>query len=82
MSIEPITFKYNEEGNATVAGISITDLAENFGSPLYVLDQQTLEHNCQLYLDPLKKYYPNSKVLYAGKANLNIANQNYLSAEG
>lgn len=73
MSIEPITFKYNEEGNATVAGISITDLAENFGSPLYILDQQTLEHNCQLYLDPLKKYYPNSKVLYAGKANLNIA---------
>mgnify|MGYP001377841932 CR=1 FL=1 len=73
MTIEPRTFTYNEDGDATIAGIRISDLAENYGSPLYILDEETLHYNCDLYLDNLKKHYKNSKVLYAGKANLNLA---------
>lgn len=73
MQIEPILFSYNDKGEAQIGNVSILDLVKQFGSPLYVLDRHTLEHNCDQYLNHLQTYYPNSKVLYAGKANLTIA---------
>ena len=73
MQIEPILFSYNDKGEAQIGTVSILDLVKQFGSPLYVLDRHTLEHNCDQYLNHLQTYYPNSKVLYAGKANLTVA---------
>jgi diaminopimelate decarboxylase len=40
-----------------------------FGSPLYILDEETLRTACRQYRDAFKRYYPGeSQVLYASKA--------------
>lgn len=68
----PKTFKYIDN-KATLANVDLLDIIKQYGTPLYILDQKTIEENCKLFTDPLNQFYPNSDVLYAGKANLNIA---------
>ena len=70
--MKPISFAYNSEGIATVAGHALIDLAKSFSTPLYVLDQDSIVNNSACFTDTLKQYYPNSKVLYACKANINV----------
>lgn len=44
-------------------------LVQQFGSPLYVLDEETLRTACRQYRDAFQRYYPGvSQVLYASKA--------------
>lgn len=65
-----------------IGGVDIVDLVEQYGSPLYVMDEATLRGNCRLYTQPLTEHYPNSRVLYAGKANLNLPLINIVHSEG
>jgi diaminopimelate decarboxylase len=65
----PLTAKINGQGNLEIGGCDVTTLVEQFGSPLYILDEQTLRTACQQYRDSFQKYYPGeSQVLYASKA--------------
>ena len=68
----PNTFEY-KNNKAFLGGLELKEIVNEFKTPLYVLDQQTIEDNCNQFLSPLKQSYPNYGVLYAGKANLNIA---------
>ena len=68
----PVSFNYIDNA-AFIGGVKLSQLVEEFKTPLYVLDQTTIEENCNYFMEPLKQHYPNSEVLYAGKANLNIA---------
>jgi diaminopimelate decarboxylase len=49
------------------------DLAEEFGTPLYLFDESTLRHKCHEFKDEFGKYYPATLVIYASKAFLNRA---------
>jgi diaminopimelate decarboxylase len=52
-----------------IGACDITTLVQQFGSPLYILDEETLRLACQQYRDGLKQYYQGeSQVLYASKA--------------
>ncbi|MBD2250235.1 diaminopimelate decarboxylase [Nostoc parmelioides] len=65
----PLTAKANSQGNLEIGGCDVTTLVEQFGSPLYILDEETLRTACQQYRDGFQKYYPGeSQVLYASKA--------------
>ncbi|BAT51888.1 Diaminopimelate decarboxylase [Nostoc sp. NIES-3756] len=65
----PLTAKINGQGNLEIGGCDVTTLVEQFGSPLYILDEETLRTACQQYRDSFEKYYPGeSQVLYASKA--------------
>lgn len=65
----PLTAKANSQGNLEIGGCDVTTLVEQFGSPLYILDEETLRTACQQYRDSFAKYYPGkSQVLYASKA--------------
>ncbi|HEY9802430.1 MAG TPA: diaminopimelate decarboxylase [Leptolyngbyaceae cyanobacterium] len=65
----PLTAKINGQGNLEIGGCDVTTLVEQFGSPLYILDEETLRTACQQYRDSFQKYYPGqSQVLYASKA--------------
>ena len=51
------------------AGKSTVDLAEKYGSPIYVMDEQKIRENCRKYVNGMKKYFgENSKPFYASKA--------------
>jgi diaminopimelate decarboxylase len=55
--------------NLEIGGCSVPDLVEQFGSPLYILDESTLRAASQQYRQALGQFYPGvSKVLYASKA--------------
>ena len=72
MSYAPISFDYDTHGHATLAGFSVKDLAQTHGTPVYIMDQATIEKNCRDFMDTLSHAYPTFKVLYASKANINI----------
>lgn len=79
----PITATVNAKDNLTVGGCDINTLVEQFGSPLYILDEDTLRTNCRLYREALQQYYPAaSQVLYASKAWSCLAVCAIASSEG
>lgn len=59
----------NEDGNLTFAGVNTIELAKKYGTPLYLMDENKIRENCNIYKDALKKYFgDNARVLYASKA--------------
>ena len=57
-----------------IGGCSLVDLAERFGTPLYLYDQETLDGALREYRQALAAFYPQeSAVTYAGKAFLSVA---------
>ncbi len=58
----------------TIGGCDLVELAEQFGTPLYVYDQATLEAALEAYQYALHHYYPGeSGLTYAAKAFLCVA---------
>jgi diaminopimelate decarboxylase len=67
--ILPLTSKVNDRDCLEVGGCDVTELVQQFGSPLYILDEQSVRKACSQYRDGWKKYYPGeSLVIYASKA--------------
>ncbi|MDJ0620027.1 MAG: diaminopimelate decarboxylase [Calothrix sp. MO_192.B10] len=65
----PLTAKVNSRDCLEIGGCDVTTLVEQFGSPLYILDEETLRTACRQYRDTFKQYYQGqSQVLYASKA--------------
>ncbi|MBD2134550.1 MAG: diaminopimelate decarboxylase [Sphaerospermopsis kisseleviana] len=65
----PLTARVNRDDFLEIGGCDVTKLVQQFGSPLYILDETTLRTACQQYRDTFKKYYKGeSQVLYASKA--------------
>lgn len=60
----------NEQGHLTIGGVDVTDLARDFGTPLYVMDEQLIREKCRSYVNAFREYYPNAEVAYASKAFL------------
>ncbi len=67
-----------DHGELTVGGISTTALAEEFGTPLVVYDEQTVLAAARAY----REAAPKALVLYGAKAFPNIALLELLAAEG
>jgi diaminopimelate decarboxylase len=50
-------------------GVDIATLADKYGTPLYVLDENRLRENCRIYVNAMKKHFgPQSMPAYASKA--------------
>ena len=59
-----------EDGVLRFAGQDTQVLAKRYGTPLYLVDEDRLRHNCRVYCRAFKKYFgDNAKALYASKAN-------------
>ena len=59
----------NEKGHLTVSGTDTVDLAAEYGTPLYVMDEEMVRKNCRRFNDSMKKFYgEKGEVHYAGKA--------------
>ncbi|MEM9923484.1 MAG: diaminopimelate decarboxylase [Cyanobacteria bacterium P01_D01_bin.50] len=65
----PLTAKVNNRDNLEIGGCDVTTLVLQFGSPLYILDEESLRTACRQYRDSFEQYYKGeSQVLYASKA--------------
>ncbi len=70
------------KGHLTIGGLDCNDLAERFGTPLYVTDQDRVITQYRQYHEALASRYPRVQVLYAAKANGNLAILTALAREG
>lgn len=59
----------NANGHLAFNGADTVELCKEYGTPLYVMDEDRIRHNCRVYINALKKYFgENSACLYASKA--------------
>lgn len=59
----------NEAGHLTIGGIDTLDLAAQYGTPLYVMDEQMVRKNLRRFHDSMQKYYNGRGLVhYASKA--------------
>jgi diaminopimelate decarboxylase len=65
----PLTARINDLDHLEVGGCDVVELVQKFGSPLYILDEETLRVACRQYRQAFSRYYPGeAQVLYASKA--------------
>ena len=61
-------------GQLFISGCDLSELAETYGTPLYIYDQASMDNALSIYRDALAQYYPGeSAITYAGKAALFLA---------
>ena len=59
----------NHEGHLCFAGRDTAELAAEFKTPLYLMDEERIRHNCRVYKEAVAKHFrPGSRPLYASKA--------------
>ena len=59
----------NEKNHLEIGGLDTVELAKQYGTPLYVMDEEQIRKNCKIYKDAVDKYYDgNGLILYASKA--------------
>lgn len=73
LTLFPLMTEVNKQGHLVIGGCDVVDLAEEFGTPLYLFDESTLRHKCRDFEEEFCKYYPDTLVIYASKAFLNRA---------
>lgn len=58
-----------ENGHLIIGGADTVELAKEYGTPLYVFDEQVIRNACRDYKNSIERYYDgNGMVLYASKA--------------
>ena len=72
----------NDNNMLSIAGVSAKVLAKEYGTPLYIMDEQLIRDNCRRFYKSLKVKSEHNKVAYAGKAFLTIAMCEIIKSEG
>ncbi|PTT97764.1 diaminopimelate decarboxylase, partial [Pseudomonas sp. HMWF031] len=82
-NLAPITAEIDAQGKLAVGGCALSDLAERYGTPLYVLDEASIRQACRAYREALERHYPGpSLAIYASKANSSMALSALVASEG
>ncbi len=58
----------NAQGHLTVGGADAVTLAQEYGTPLYVMDEMGIRENCRQFKASIDRYYGRGLVCYASKA--------------
>ncbi len=73
-SLWPDSAHQSPAGGLFIADCDVSQLASEYGTPLYLLDEQTVRATADAFLSALRRYYPASATVhYASKALLNTA---------
>ncbi len=62
----------------TIGGVDAVSLAQEYGTPLYVIDEDRVRRNFRTF----KGAFPDADIYYAAKANWNLAVLRILASEG
>lgn len=80
-NLKPLTFRISPSENIEIGGCDTVELAEKYGTPLYILDEETIRSICWDYKKAFKEY-AKIKFMYASKALCNKAVAKIISSEG
>ena len=85
-NVFPDSAEIDGQGRLVIGGCSALDLAEEYGTPVYVLDEATLRNRCRSYRAEFEQRCPHpgpgAQVLYASKAYINPALARIFNEEG
>jgi diaminopimelate decarboxylase len=77
------TQKINAQGHLEIGGCDTVALAREYGTPLYVVDEELIRQNCKDYVKAFAQHYPGEvEISYAGKAFLIGAIVRVIAQEG
>ena len=80
--ILPLTASVNEAGHLSLGGCDAVELAREFGTPLYVFDEETLRGQCREFQTEFRSRHADTEVAYAAKAYLGRALAAIIAQEG
>lgn len=80
--IFPVAAGLDQDGNITIGECAIADLAAEFGTPLYIYDEETIRHMCREFTRGFKEAYEHSHIEYSSKAFANPALAKIIAEEG
>lgn len=78
LSVWPASTSEPRRGDLAVGGVPLTEIADRFGTPVYVLDEAEVRDRCRTYRDA----FPDAEILYAAKAFLCRALVHWADEEG
>ncbi|TXS48966.1 diaminopimelate decarboxylase [Streptomyces sp. uw30] len=78
LSVWPASAVEPRGGEITVAGVPLAEIADRFGTPVYVIDEDEVRERCRTY----RHAFPEAEVLYAAKAFLCRAMIHWVDEEG
>lgn len=82
MIIDHHPFHTNQYGHLEIGGIDTIDLAEKYGTPLYIYDVAMIRENCRSFVKTFKELGVKAQVAYASKAFSSIAMLQVVKQEG
>ncbi|OOC60819.1 diaminopimelate decarboxylase [Paenibacillus ihbetae] len=62
------TSKINEQGHLEIGGCDTSELKAQYGTPLYIVDEQAVRNRCREYIEAFKASGLKFQVAYASKA--------------
>ncbi|GAA1927753.1 diaminopimelate decarboxylase [Streptomyces durmitorensis] len=78
LSVWPASTARLAHGDLAVGGVPLTEIAERFGTPAYLIDEGDVRTRCRTYLHA----FPDAEVHYAAKAFLCRAMAHWVAEEG
>ncbi|MDI6815357.1 MAG: diaminopimelate decarboxylase, partial [Dehalococcoidales bacterium] len=82
LSLFPLTAEVGNQGHLIIGGCDSVELADEFGTPLYVFDEHSLRSKCTEFKVEFGQRYADTTVIYACKAFINKALALLLNEEG
>src|SRR3954454_2537655 len=77
-AIWPLTTRVDELSRLCVGEVALTDVADEFGSPVYVIDEADFRHRIRRFRSALQ----DARLVYAGRALLTTAVARWVAEEG
>ena len=77
-----LTQDTTQTGILTMGGLDVVSLVKRFGTPLYLMDEAHIRHQCQWFTREFKHPQLETEVIYASKAFLPIAMAQLVAQEG
>ena len=81
-NVFPDTTTVDSQGRLVIGGCNTLDLVSEYGTPLYILDEQTLRARCRSYIQEFRQRRKECDVYYACKAYINPALAKIFDEEG
>jgi diaminopimelate decarboxylase len=76
------TQRVNSAGHLEIGGCDVMELAEKYGTPLYIIDEETIREKCRSYRRAFETRYPKNIICFAGKSFLTRAMCRIIDQEG
>ncbi|MGW6625485.1 diaminopimelate decarboxylase family protein [Nocardia sp. NPDC055002] len=77
-AVWPADTHYDGDGRITLGGVALHDVADQYGTPVRVIDETEVRERCRAY----RKHFPDTEIVYAGTALMLRTVARWVAEEG